>query len=107
MITRLSLRGLRTLMKQGVMPEMVESGTRFLMVWVPIAVELVSFGDSKGIFVTVIRATLILAPGGFETMYSACCFPVMIVAQLNIPSVTTIKTGIMIFVRTNWRVDLL
>jgi len=31
----------------------------------------------------------------------------MIVAQLNIPSVTTIKTGIMIFVRTNWRVDLL
>ena len=57
MITRLSLSGLCTLMKQGVMPEMVESGTRVLMVWVPIAVELVSYGNSKGIFVTVIRAT--------------------------------------------------
>ena len=56
-ITRLSFSGLRTLMKQGVMPEMVESGTRFLMVWVAIAVELVSFCDSKGTFVTVIRAT--------------------------------------------------
>lgn len=55
MITRLSLRGLRTLMKQGVMPEMVESGTRVLMVWVAIAV--VSFGDSKVTLVTVIRAT--------------------------------------------------
>ena len=55
MITRLSFSGLRTLMKQGVMPEMVESGTRFLMVWVAIAV--VSFGDSKVTLVTVIRAT--------------------------------------------------
>lgn len=54
-ITRLSLSGLRTLMKQGVMPEMVESGTRVLMVWVAIAV--VSFGDSKVTFVAVIRAT--------------------------------------------------
>lgn len=57
MIWRLSFCGRRTSIKQGVMPEMVESGTRFLMVWIPIAVELVSFGDSKGIFVTVIRAT--------------------------------------------------
>ena len=48
-----------------------------------------------------------LAPGGVETIYSACCFPVMLVAQLYIPSAATIKTGIMIFVRTNWRVDLL
>lgn len=53
--TRLSFKGLRTLMKQGVMPEMVESGIKLVVVRIVAVVE--SFGESPGILVTVIRAT--------------------------------------------------
>lgn len=42
-------------MKQGVIPEMVESGIKLDVVRIVAVVE--SFGESPGILVTVIRAT--------------------------------------------------
>ena len=82
MILRLSFTGRRTLMKQGVMPEIVVSGIIFLITRGATFVAMESFGDSIGTLFIVILATRMLAPGGLETMYSNCCFPVMIVAQL-------------------------
>ena len=68
MILRLSFKGRRTLMKQGVIPKIVVSGMIFLMMGVSTVVEIESFGDSIGTLFIVILSTRMLAPGGLETM---------------------------------------
>lgn len=88
------------------MPEIVVSETTFGMMGYSVFDVKESVGNSGDALWILIRATWTLAPGGIETIYSDCCFPVMMVAQPKMPSTARIKTGIMIFVRTNWRVDL-